>query len=411
MKIRKLWAFLGRWWWLWLPALGIGLRLAYVLLAGKSELTWGDEVTYDLLARNLVAGYGYCFVPGQPSLLRAPLYPVLLAGLYAMFGHHYAVVLGVQVLVGGLSALMLVVLGRRLFGDLTAPVIAGCFFACHPLLIFATNLLYSETVYLFLLLLFTCSCLKIAEKSGRKGWAIISGLLLGVSVLIKPNLLLFPLPLFLWLWFALRSFRRALLLGGLVAATMIAIVFPWMLRNYQISGALVPVSANFGLNLWQGNHPEADGAAYPLGQVDPLDEYGYSEVERDQVYRQWGIQQIQSDPVRILTLIPRKIAKFFAPLETSNRGRFPMSIGFLVDFIWLVFLGLAAWGGVRVAGRVREWGIVYLLILYPVALAAAFYGGTRYGMVTYPYLFLLAADPLVWMARRLWDAKIARRVD
>ncbi len=30
-----------------------------------------------------------------------------------------------------------------------------------------------------------------------------------------------------------------------------------------------------------------------------------------------------------------------------------------------------------------------------------FYGATRYGMVVYPYLFLLAADPLAWVARRL----------
>lgn len=399
MKVQRLWTFLSQRWWLWIPALGIGLRLTYVLLTGKSELSWGDEVTYDLLAQNLAAGYGYCFVPGRPSLLRAPLYPLFLAGLYALFGHHYTVVLGVQALVGGLSTLVVVMLGQRLFGEVASPVVAGCLFACHPLLIFATGLLYSETFYLFLLLLFTFSCLKMVGALGRKGWAVVTGVLLGANVLMKPNLLLFPLALVLWLWFALRHFRRALVLGGLVALAMAAVVLPWTLRNYWVSGALVPVSANLGLNLWQGNHPEADGAAYPLNQVDPLE--GYSEVERDRIYRQWALQQIQSDPGRFLALIPRKIGKFFASLETSNRGRLPFRFGFLVDWSWAAFLGLAAWGFLRTVGHSRGWVLIYLLILYPVGLATVFYGATRYGMVVYPYLFLLAADPLVWVTRRL----------
>jgi 4-amino-4-deoxy-L-arabinose transferase-like glycosyltransferase len=400
MRMRRLWAFWSQWWWLWVPGLGIGLRLVYVLLTGKSELSWGDEVTYDLLAQNLSAGHGYCFVLGHPSLLRAPLYPFLLAGLYALFGHHYTVVLGVQILVGGLSALVVAMLGRRLSGEVVPAVVAGCLFACHPLLIFATGLLYSETFYLFLLLLFTFSCLKMVEKLGQIRWSVVTGVLLGTSVLVKPNLLLFPLALAFWLWFALRDFRRALMLGGLVALAMAAVVFPWTLRNYWVSGALIPVSANAGLNLWQGNHPEADGAAYPLKQVDPLE--GYSEVGRDRIYRQWALQQIQSDPGQFLALIPRKMGKFFAPLETSNRGRFPLRFSFLVDWGWAAFLGLAVWGFLRTVNRSREWVLIYLLILYPVGLAAVFYGATRYGMVVYPYLFLLAADPLVWVARRLW---------
>jgi 4-amino-4-deoxy-L-arabinose transferase-like glycosyltransferase len=407
VKRWRWWAFLRQWWWLWVPALGTGLRLVYVLLAGKPELSWGDEVTYDLLAQNLAAGQGYCFVPGYPSLLRAPLYPFLLAGLYALFGHHYTVVLYVQALVGGLSALVVVMLGRRLFSDMTPAIVAACLFACHPLLIFATGLLYSETLYLLLLLLFTFSCLKMAEGLGRKGWSVVAGILLGANVLMKPNLLLFPLALAFWLWFALRDFRRALVLGGLVTLAMAAVVLPWTLRNYRVSGALIPVSANAGLNLWQGNHPEADGSAYPLNRVDPLE--GYSEVERDRIYRQWALQQIQSDPGRFLALIPYKIGKFFAPLETSNRGRLYLRFGFLVDWSWAAFLGLAAWGLLRTVGHSRGWVLIYLLILYPVGLAVVFYGSTRYGMVVYPYLFLLSADPLVWTTRHLWTAlKIVR---
>ena len=69
------------------------------------------------------------------------------------------------------------------------------------------------------------------------------------------------------------------------------------------------------------------------------------------------------------------------------------------------FSGLAAWGAMRAVGRLRDWGLIYLLIFYPVGIAAVFYGGTRYGMVVYPcLLFFSAADPFVWMAHRLRTA-------
>jgi 4-amino-4-deoxy-L-arabinose transferase-like glycosyltransferase len=378
--------------------LGIGLRLAYVLLAGKPELSWGDEVTYDLLARNMADGHGFCFVPGQPSLLRAPLYPAFLAALYALFGHHFMLALVVQALVGGLSALLLALVGRRLFDKPAPAILAGCALACHPLLIFTTGLLYSETLYLFLLLLFTYTCLRMVEDTGKK-WAVSGGFLLGLSVLMKPNMLLFPLLLGCWLWYTLRDLRQPLKLGLIVASLMAVTIFPWVWRNYRVSGAFVPVSANGGLNLWQGNHPEADGAAYPLDQVDPLP--GYTEVERDSIYREWAVEQIRSDPLHTLSLLPRKLIKFFAPLETSNRGRIPTRLGPLVDLGWATFLGLAAWGAWRVQNRSRQWWLVYALILYPVLLTLAVYGGTRYGMVVYPYLFLLAAEPIAWLAWRL----------
>jgi 4-amino-4-deoxy-L-arabinose transferase-like glycosyltransferase len=273
--------------------------------------------------------------------------------------------------------------------------------------------LYSETLYLFLLLLFTYSCLRMVEGAGHR-WAVAGGVSLGLSVLMKPNLLLFPLLLGCWLWYTLRDLRQALKLGAIVASMMAVTVLPWVWRNYRVSGAFVPVSANGGLNLWQGNHPQADGAAYPLDQVDPLP--GYTEAKRDSIYRQWAIEQIRSDPLHTLSLLPRKFFKFFAPLETSNRGRISSRFGPLIDVAWAIFLGLVLWGDYRVAHRsarpalsgieeatthhYRKWWLVYLLILYPLLLALVFYGGTRYGMVTHPYLFLLAAEPIAWLARR-----------
>jgi 4-amino-4-deoxy-L-arabinose transferase-like glycosyltransferase len=394
----------------WLVGLGIaaaGLRLAFVLVVGKDALSWGDEFTYDLLARNLVSGVGYGFAPGEPSVWRAPLYPMTLAVIYSVFGSSYLPVTALQAIVGGLTAPLLVMLGLRLFKDPVPAMLAGAMFALHPLLIFTVSLLYSETIYLALLLLFTLACLSMASDEGRPGWAVVSGMLLGLSVLMKPNLMLFPVVLFLWVWLMLRRLDRALIIAGLASLVMVLVVLPWTVRNYRVTGEVVPVSANSGLNLWQGNHPRAEGAAFPLSQVDPLT--AYSEAERDRIYRSWALEQLRSDPVRLLTLVPKKIGKFFAPLETSNRGQIPLRLAPVVDLVWLAFLALAAWGFIRTVGRSEKWVLIYLLILYPVGLAVVFYGATRYGMVVYPYLFLLASDPLGWLGRCLLSLLRSRR--
>jgi 4-amino-4-deoxy-L-arabinose transferase-like glycosyltransferase len=385
-----------------LPAIGalaIALRLAYVLAAGKESLSWGDEFAYDALARSLAAGHGFVSAGGAPTLFRAPLYPLLLAGVYAAFGHSTLAAVIVQAVIGGLAAPLLVLLGRQLTRSDGMANLAGLMFACHPLLIFATGLLYSETVYLTILLIFTLMCLRMAKGRGSVGWALGCGAILGLSALLRPNMLLFPVALFAWLWISLRRLDRAFLLSAALVLAMAAVILPWTWRNYRVSGAFVPVSANSGLNLWQGNHPEADGAAYPFDQVDPLP--GTSEVERDAVYRSWALEEIRSDPGRILALIPRKVVKFFAPLETSNRGRVMLSLGPVVTAAWTAFLLIACLGFLLTVRRSSDWILVALLILYPLAVAMIFYGATRYGMVVYPYLFLLASVPLWQVAARL----------
>jgi len=400
--------------WMLMLILGaVGARLGYVLIAHTEGLHWGDELSYDRLAYNLSQGDGFCFVPGKPSLQRAPLYPLILSGFYTLFGQNYFLIRVMQALAGGLSVWLTILVARRLFIGWVGPLLAGAGFAFHPLLIFTTNLLYTETFYLLLLLIFTWSCFKLleaAETSGRLGsasilWSIASGVILGLSILMKPNLLLLPPALLLWLWISLKNLPRALgLTVGLTLAAVV-VVAPWTWRNYLVSnsyqgsGALVLVSANSGLNLWQGNHPEATGTAFPLDQVDPLP--GLSDVERDQVYQQWAVEQIRSDVGRFFALIPQKLAKFFAALETSNRGRMLVRFGFLIDLGWGAFLLVALAGAILTVKRWREWALIDLLILYPAGLAAVFYGGTRYGRVTYPFLFFLAVETLLWVYRLL----------
>jgi len=92
-----------------------------------------DQVSYDALARSLLAGRGFSFTENwYPfTLANAPtahwsfLYPIYLAGIYALTGYHPLAARLLQALVGGaLTCLLVYLIGRRVVNERTGLVAA-----------------------------------------------------------------------------------------------------------------------------------------------------------------------------------------------------------------------------------------------------------------------------------------------
>ena len=83
----------------------------------------------------------------------------------------------------------------------------------------------------------------------------VSGFLLGLSAITRPDVLLFGIPalVFLWIRPGRRRWRTALAAAFIVAAAIP--VGTVAVRNYAVSGERVLVSANGGANFYIGNHP------------------------------------------------------------------------------------------------------------------------------------------------------------
>ena len=402
---------------LWLLGLvAAAVRCAYVLAVRRHTLGWGDEFTYDQLAQNLLHGHGFCFVPGRPTVTRAPLYAGFLAGMYALFGHQFLPVFLLQAVAGGLCAPLLARIGGRVSGSAPAGLLAGWLFALDPLFVFAANLLYTETLHVLLLLLIvslwqtTFARRTVGDASSWLGPAVASGLLLGLNNLLKPNMMLFPLCLLPVALLMPRGGRRAvlpvllvivtmLLPVLLVIVTMLLPVLPWAVRNHQVSGHWVLVSANSGVNLFQGNNSQVtSGTGLALADLRPTP--GLSEVQQDDIYRQQGKQWILAHPLAFAGLALPKLAAFFSPVVTTTRGHLLSRLAPLLDAACLGYYGLALFGWVVTRRRWRTWLLMDLLILYPALLAVVFYGGTRYGMPAQPFIMLYCACGLLWLAAK-----------
>src|SRR5688500_17585731 len=75
-----------------------------------------DAEDYHQLATRLVEGHGYVNAAGRPTAWRPPAYPVFLAGVYEIAGVSVERATMVQVVLGGLTVLMLTALGAMILG-------------------------------------------------------------------------------------------------------------------------------------------------------------------------------------------------------------------------------------------------------------------------------------------------------
>jgi tetratricopeptide (TPR) repeat protein len=375
-------------------ALAAGVLLRAWYFADLARQPWYgyplvDSLTFDRTALGILAG-------GHPGgYFRPPLYPHLLAGLYAAFGHRPGPVIWIQFLLGLAALLPAYLLARRWFGGRAA--LAGAWIgAVYPLRIFFEGELLDVTLFTFLFLWGTWYLWRALED-GEGLAALLSGLLLGAAATARPNLLL-ALP------FMGVAGARAL---GLPAGTAARRAVPWVvgvglalaptaLHNWRAEGAFIPVAANGGVNLYLGNAPGATGLTpVPPGlrwealMQEPLRAGREGLAEQERYWYAKARAAVLERPGRALALLATKGALFFNAAESSNNkalGPFT-AVSFPVRhyrFWYGALLCLAAAGCVASRGR----GPVFLAgLVAGFALSVAlFFVTERYRLPLVPLL-------------------------
>jgi len=191
------------------------------------------------------------------------------------------------------------------------------FYALYPTAIYYTNLLATEVFFTFLLLVIILIWLDLTEyrpPSRRTSFyrVILTlglGVLSGAASLVRPVIL--PI-LGLVLAFRVRKLgliRKAwhLLLLGILA--LLVTILPWTYRNYQVSGRLVLISTNSGVNFFIGNNLFATGD-YFVPADNPLQEL--TEWEMDRVGWKIGIEFMQKHPFLFLRNYLTKTLNLFS---------------------------------------------------------------------------------------------------
>ncbi|WP_437623500.1 glycosyltransferase family 39 protein [Sorangium sp. So ce1151] len=457
----------------------------YVAIAWAREPVW-DGHYYDFGARRIAAGLGYSddlIVGGQPVWHPWCHYPVGYSGFLGLVYRLFGAGPHVATVANAVTGALLVVVVHRLARYATTPGrarVAALLAALSPGLIVYAALLMTEPLAALGLVTAPWLLARDAARGRLLRGAVLAGVALGLTALVRPQSLLCAPALALLTWRAWRgpggvaggasaAWRRGALAAAVSAATALAVVAPWTIRNCRVMDGCALVSTNGGWNLAIGAFPRATGRFETLRAGDgcPI---ARGQVAQDRCWMAEGLKWIKNDPVRWLALIPRKLSFTFDhesfpigylgeanpaawPEERRAAGRRVLTASHLallsVAALGVValprlrpwralaaqllalaaVLGLVAWGvlgdehafwslavaipviaALPLPGRPANGGVVGYLAFAVASVAlthAVFFGEDRYHMVVTPALCVLAACAL----RRRETAPAAGRAD
>ncbi len=367
-----------------------------------------DGLVHHEWAERIARGEGL----GRDPYFRAPLYYYFLAGLYAIFGPHPAAGRIAGAVLGACTAALVARLGV-LLGGLGVGALAGALAAFYwTLIYYETELL---TVGLELLLNVALLIALILAVQTHHAWRFLAaGVLWGLSAITRPNVLAVAPGVAAWLWFVTpppQRARRWLARCALLAGGGAAIVLPVTIRNYLVSGELVLIASQGGVNFYIGNNPDSDGFTAVVPGTRPtwwggfVDSHRIAEQElgrpltEAEVSRYWyarAWEWISAEPGAWLAHLLHKLRLFWSHYEIPNNQPIwffarmsEVSALFWFGFPLVAPLGLAA--TVFVFRRPREWSLLAVFFVLYMGTVVLFFCPARFRLPVVPILIVAAA--------------------
>ena len=241
-------------------ALCFALRFMVGLVVDATIPVMKRADVYAGIAENLAQGNGFVAEPdGEPITWRAPLYPAFLAGLYRLFGgHNDLAVFIAQVGLDSITAVLIWRIGRRFFGE-PVGVCAAVAFALNPLSAYYSLRYMTEPLFMLLCMAVVAAWVMALDHPRPLSFMAV-GALAALAALVKPVAVGLAPFLACCAWYRLRrapSLAFGAFIGLIVACPVV--LSPWMVRNYHVTGHLIPSATGGGYALWLGNQTVSDG--------------------------------------------------------------------------------------------------------------------------------------------------------
>jgi hypothetical protein len=373
------------------------------------------------IAMAVAAGEGYSSPTRKhtgPTAWLTPVYPLLVAGIFRVFGiftlHAFYVAAALNILFSVATCITIFFVGLRIGGPargVAAASVAAWIWALFPnAIVIPFQWIWDTSLTALLAATILWATMALAGSSRTRDWCAY-GLLWGFTLLTNPSVAA-ALPFLLaWLWWSgrttgangmARSKRVAIALGLAILCCI-----PWTARNYERFHRVIPLRSNFAFELWLGNNYVFDPHAPINARVTR-----YGEERR---YGQLGETAFMQEKWRLATEFIRAHKRLELRLTWwrfldfwlgSHRPLedFESSDSAWIRVIFLVNL-LTALGGVvgLVALWLRRKSLAFPVAAFVLAVPIVYYithGSLRYRHPIDPILALLTAIAVVGWGRQ-----------
>jgi hypothetical protein len=378
---------------------GFAVRVLYMTLAHtyrirppEGHFQFGWEA--GRIAQALVHGFGYSdpfsnayLVHTGPTAWLPPLYPLLMAGVFKLFGVFTLksawVLLAINCVFSAATAMAVWESGERCFNRKVA-LWSAWLWALYPAAMqYAVRWVWEMTITtaLFAWVLVLALRMRGVQGSGPRvhssesqlGRWVVFGLLWGMIALSNSTLLIF-LPV-CGVWILLPSWRdprdrRGAALAGLI---FVACLVPWTWRNWEVFHTFIPMRGNLGAELYMGNGPGSTGFLmeyyHPFQAPEQLRLYAsMGEVRYVAMRGAEAKAYMAAYPLHFWADVAKRVYFFWISVPHPADDAWYVEAGRVVNFAFisvagLLGLGLAMRRHVPAAG-LFAWAFVLLPVPY-----------------------------------------------
>lgn len=356
---------------------------------------------------------------------RPPLASCYFAALFRASSFDRLTVSTVQSLLALGAYFLVYLLAARLLGPRTA-VITLLVLVLHPVLIFYDISFEDSPLALFLTAL-TLSL--VVRQRGRQRWRwLLPGVVMGLSLLVRPNLVIVFLILAVYLWFVepMRRVERVL-----IFALPVLMLLSWPIwHNYRTSGRFTFVTDTAGENLFWGNnaHPHYRITTQGFWRI-PLVDYANparllfdtirtetGETSLDRALRAAVVRYVREDPVGAGYELLRKAVRHVSNYEIPRNRNFSWlrtsSAPFRLPLIpYSILAACALIGWMATVPRTREMFVLLAPWIGAIVVEVIFFNASRYRALGLPFIvpFAVVGATTLFSAvgRRKWKCALA----
>jgi len=224
---------------------GIGMLARLLVQLGSIPVLWPDSLNY-LQTADSIVNFGRM---GSHHFYFTPLYPIFLSGflLFAPIEYASEMIVAAQHIIGLALVCIFYVMARRFFESKIA-FLAALLLNLHVLLLYYENVIQTEAMFVFLLMLLLFFTLR--GRDNPRVWKFFCiGILTGILSLCRPIAQFFPVIFCIYAVLCSRNLKQRILGAIAVACGFLFLITPWLVVQTQVFG--VPtISLGKGLNLF-----------------------------------------------------------------------------------------------------------------------------------------------------------------